>query len=381
MPAAPLHRKSMDNKKLVFQIKTKEISLPYIALGASFAIFLFSHLLTYSDVFSALWLVVVLLPVLALLLCLAAYLYRVANAPKMNFYVDGTITCDKDSFHTSDYLGITTIIQHKTDEISEPYDGVMPTQIVLIHKDTSKENLPVFEIPLIFHRIYKGIELHEIVQLKKQLAQATRLPLFEDCQDPVLRDQLIPWQEKENHNHLLVYQSKQQKSILYSIVLALIHIVVFQSRQREIILLSILLALSSLMEFIAASVIAHKPLYIQIFVLIIVALYILLHKYRFVITPTTEEMTLGNRSLSYGQQEIAYRDIQQVKIRDFHSQKYYAYSRLSITLNNGEKIKLCVSTPHVRDPQKLRSILAAKLRTKLVDENRQRPQAPHSCGA
>ena len=379
MPTAPLHRKSMNNKKLVFQIKTEEISLPYIVLGASFALFLFSHLVMYSVVSSTQWLVFALLPTFALLLCLAAYLYRVANAPKMNFYVDGTITCGTSTFHTRDYLGITTIIQHKTDEISEPYDGVMPTQIVLIHKDTSKENLPVFEIPLIFHRIYKGIELHEIVQLKKQLAQATRLPIFEDCQAPVLRDQLIPWQEKENRNHLLVYQSKQQKSILYSIVLALIHIVVFQSRRREIILLSILFALSSLMEFIKSSVIAHKPLYIQIFVLIIVALYILLYKYRFVITYTAEEMTLGNRSLSCAQQEIAYRDIQQITIRDIHSQNYYAYSRLDIALNNGKKIKLCVSTPHVRDPQKLRSLLAAKLRNKLVDANR--PHPPHSRGA
>lgn len=371
----------MNNQKLVFQIKTEEIRLSYIALGASFAIFLLSHLVRYSVVSSALWLVFALLPVFALLLCLAAYLHCVANAPKMNFYADGTITCGKDTFHTSDYLGITTIIQHNTDKISEQYYDVMPTQVVLIHKDTRKENLPVFEIPLIFHRLYQGTELHEIVHLKKQIAQATHLPIFEDCQGAVLRDQLIPWQEKENRNHLIVYQSNQRKSILYSIVLALIHIIVYQSRQREIILFSILLALGSLMEFIIASVITHNPLYIQIFVFIIVALYILLHKYRFVITPTTEEMTLGNRSLSYGQQEIAYRDIQQVKIRDIHSQKYYAYSRLDVALNNGEKIKLCVSTPHVRDPQKLRSILAAKLRTKLVDENRQRPQAPHSCGA
>ena len=126
----------------------------------------------------------------------------------------------------------------------------------------------------------------------------------------------------------------------------------------------------------------HDPLYLTAILLVVAALYSLLHKYRFAITTTTTaEIKISDRSLSYGQQEIAYRDIQQVKIRDIHSQKYYAYSRLSITLSNGEKIKLCVSTPHVRDPQKLRSILAAKLRNKLVDENRQRPQAPHSCGA
>ena len=355
MPTAPLHRKSMNNKKLVFQIKTEEISIPYIALGALFAVFLFVRLATYSDVSSALW------PVFALLLCLFAYLYRVANAPSMKFYANGRITYGKDTFHTSDYLGITTIINHDTGKISEQYYGAMPTRVVFIHKDKRKENLPIFEIPLIFHGLYQGAELHEIVRLKKQLAQATHLPIFEPCQGSVLRDRLIPWQEKEDNDHLIVYQSRPREIILWSILLALV---------------------ASIMGFIIASMTNHNPLYIQMFVLVIVVLYVLLYKYRFALTTTTTaEITLGDSRLTYDQQEIAYRDIQQITIRDIHSQNYYAYSRLDIALNNGKKIKLCVSTPHVRDPQKLRSLLAAKLHNKLVDANRQRPHPPHSRGA
>ena len=345
----------MDNQNVVFQMKTEEINLPYIVVGTLFAGFLFFRLTTYSDSFSALW------PVFALLIGLLVYLYRVANAPKMKFYADGRITYGTDTFQASDYLGITTIINHDTGKISEQYYGVMPTRVVLIHKDKLKENLPIFEIPLIFHGLYQGAELHEIVHLKKQIAQATHLPIFEPCQGTILRDRLIPWQEKEDSDHLIVYQSRPREIILYSIVLAL---------------------MASIMGFVVATLSNYNLLYIAAVVLISAALYSLLYKYRFAITTTTTaEMTLGNRSLSYGQQEIAYRDIQQVKIRDIHSQKYYAYSRLSITLSNGEKIKLCVSTPHVRDPQKLRSLLAAKLHNKLVDANRQRPHPPHSRGA
>ena len=277
----------------------------------------------------------------------------------MKFYADGRITYGKDTFHTSDYLGITTIINHDTGKISEQYYGAMPTRIVLIHKDKLKENLPIFEIPLIFHGLYQGAELHEIVHLKKQLAQATHLPIFEPCQGSVLRDRLIPWQEKEDNDHLIVYQSRPREIILYSIALALA---------------------GSFLGFIIASMTNHNPLYIQMFVLVIVVLYVLLYKYRFALTTTTTaEITLGDSRLTYDQQEIAYRDIQQVTIRDIHSQNYYAYSRLDIALNNGKKIKLCVSTPYVRDPQKLRSLLAAKLRNKLVDANR--PHPPHSRGA
>lgn len=341
----------MDNQNIVFQMKNEEINLPYIVVGTLFAGFLFFRLATYSDSFSALW------PVFALLIGLFVYLYRVANAPRMGFYADGRITYGTDTFHASDYLGITTIINHDTGNLSQAYWGIKPSLVVLIHKDKTGENLPVFDIPLTFHGLYEGAELHEIVQLKKQIAQATHLPIFAPCQNVVLRDKLIPWQEQEDSDHLIVYQS----------------------RQREIILYSIALAVTGLLFAMMAN---HDPLYLTAILLVVAALYSLLHKYRFAITTTTTaEMKISDRSLSCEQREIAWRDIQQVKIQDIHSQKYYAYSRLSITLNNGEKIKLCVSTPHVRDPQKLRSILAAKLRNKLVDENRQRPQAPHSCGA
>ena len=217
--------------------------------------------------------------------------------------------------------------------------------------------MPVFDIPLTFHGLYEGAELHEIVQLKKQIAQATHLPIFAPCQNVVLRDKLIPWQEQEDNDHLIVYQS----------------------RQREIILYSIALAVTGLLFAMMTN---HDPLYLTAILLVVAALYSLLHKYRFALTTTTTaEITLGDSRLTYDQQEIAYGDIQQATIRDIHSQNYYAYSRLDIALNNGKKIKLCVSAPYVRDPQKLRSLLAAKLRNKLVDANRQRPHAPHSRGA
>ena len=72
----------------------------------------------------------------------------------------------------------------------------------------------------------------------------------------------------------------------------------------------------------------------------------------------------------YNNQEIALNDIKKIEIKDIYAQKYYVYSRLNIELNNGEIVKLFVSTPQVRNPKKLREFLSEKLPNKLIDEDK-----------
>ena len=85
---------------------------------------------------------------------------------------------------------------------------------------------------------------------------------------------------------------------------------------------------------------------------------------------TTSQVKINNNVLSYNNQEIELNNIKQIKIKDIYSQKYYVYSRLNIELNNGKKIKLFVSTPQVRNPEKLRKFLSEKLPNKLIDEDK-----------
>lgn len=328
----------MDNQKPVLQVKPQQVNRFYIVVFVICTI----SISTRIGVFNSLPKTICL--IFALLSGLFLYLYKIKKSPKMDFSADGKIIYNEETFNVNDYLGITTVNNLDTNDLSQFYYGIKTNnQVVLINKDKLAKNLTVFDIPVPFVKLNENAEFYEIVQLKKQIAQATHLPIFEPCHNFILRDSLTLWQEKEEIDHLIAYQNNQ----------------------REIILICCFVATAGLVFSV------YEPLFIIATMFAVGVAYLLLDKYRFYIsTITPSEIKISNEKILYNNQEIVLNDIKKVEIKDIYSQKYYIYSRLNIELNNGEIIKLFVSTPQVRNPEKLRQFLSEKLPNKLIDEDK-----------
>ena len=273
----------------------------------------------------------------------------------INFYADGKIEYNNEIYNAKDYLGITTINNDDAQRVPRSY--VAFNYVVLISKDKfANNNLYVFEIPIYLNEI----ELGEVVQLKKNIANITHLPIFNPCEGFVLRDNLTIWQE-ENIDHLILYNQHK-------------------SNQIEIILYCCFFAWFTFSAFSNY----HLSLTIIASILSFVSCYLLFDKYRFYhiffCNPfDIVQLQINNGKFLYKNKEIAFNNIKQIKIKDIYSQnkihdiyaqKYYVYSRLNIELNNGKKVKLFVSTPQVKNPKKLRQFLSEKLPNKLIDEDK-----------
>lgn len=304
-------------------------------------------------------------PYFSAILLVFGFLFFILSAKKitketqktniMNFYDDGKIEYNNEIYNAKDYLGITTINNDDTLQILRRY--VSCNYVVLISKDKfANNNLYVFEIPMYLNEI----ELGEVVQLKKNIANIIHLPIFHSCEGFVLRDNLTIWQE-ENIDHLILYNQHK-------------------SNQIEIILYCCFFAWFTFSAFSNY----HLSLTIIASILSFVSCYLLFDKYRFYhiffCNPfDIVQLQINNGKFLYKNKEIAFNNIKQIKIKDIYSQnkihdiyaqKYYVYSRLNIELNNGKKIKLFVSTPQVRNPEKLRQFLSEKLPNKLIDEDK-----------
>lgn len=328
----------MDNQKPVLQVKPQQVSYFYIVVFLICIISVSARIGVFNSLPKTMYLI------LALLSGLFLYLYKIKKSPKMDFFADGKIIYDAQTFNVNDYLGITTVNNLDTNDLSQFYYGIKTNnQVVLINKDKLAKNLTVFDIPVPFVKLNENAEFYEIVQLKKQIAQATHLPLFEPCQNFILRDSLTLWQEKEEIDYLIAYQNNQ----------------------REIILMCCFVAIAGLVFSV------YEPLFIIATMFAVGVAYLLLDKYRFYIsTITSSEIKISNEKILYNNQEIALNNIKKIEIKDIYAQKYYVYSRLNIELNNGEIVKLFVSTPQVRNPKKLREFLSDKLPNKLIDEDK-----------
>ena len=274
----------------------------------------------------------------------------------INFYADGEIEYNNEIYNAKDYLGITTINNDDAQLVTGSY--VAFNYVVLINKDKfANNNLYVFEIPMYLN----DIELGEVVQLKKNIANITHLPIFNPCEKFVLRDNLTIWQEEENIDHLILYnqhKSNQIEIILYCCFFAGFTFTAFSNYHLSFTIIA------SILSFVSC--------------------YLLFDKYRFYhiffCNPfDIVQLQINNGKFLYKNKEIAFNNIKQIKIKDIYSQnkihdiyaqKYYVYSRLNIELNNGKKIKLFVSTPQVKNPKKLREFLSEKLPNKLIDEDK-----------
>lgn len=336
----------MDNQKPVLQIQSEEIRHYFIIVFYTFIIFVVAPL----GIFNSLKATLCLFGLLSL--GLLFYFHYIQKPPTMNFYADGKIKYNNEIFNVEDYLGITTINNKDGAKyLLRRYNGFYPPNnyIILINKNKFKDDLYVFNIDIYFNDY---AEYHETVQLKKQIAQITHLPLFTPCNEFILREKLTSWQEEENINHIISYKTtklSQIEMIFYCCFAGFFGFSFFSNY--------------------------HLLFTTTTTILSIIFCYLLFNKYRFYYTfmfnsMTTSQVKINNNVLSCNNQEIELNNIKQIKIKDIYSQKYYVYSRLNIELNNGKKIKLFVSTPQVRNPEKLRKFLSEKLPNKLIDEDK-----------
>lgn len=318
----------MDNQKPVLQIQPKQnVHYEYMIAINSGLIIPFIKINTYYSLSNS----TILFFILSLLFSNLYYLCYIKKLPKMNFYSNGKIKYNEEIFDIVNYLGITT---------------TPDKSVVLVNKDKFSEDLTVFDIPLNFINFNDNLEFNEVIKLKKQIAKVTKLPIFEPCDKFLLREKLTLWKEQENIDYLIAYKNNQREIILYRFLIAIIGFIVFLFSNYDLFFISAI-------------------------ILIVSILYLLLNKYRFYITTiTTSEIKISNEKILYNNQEIALNDIKKIEIKDIYAQKYYVYSRLNIELNNGEIVKLFVSTPQVRNPKKLREFLSDKLPNKLIDEDK-----------
>ena len=338
----------MDNQKPVLQTKPYSYSNHSIAIIICVAIILMSAIFQAFHYFYA---TLFVFSFLLLVLFVHSNDIKRQKARKetniMNFYADGRIEYNNKVFNAKDYLGITTI--NNDDAQLRPRSWFSFNYIVLISKDKfANNNLYVFDIPMYLNEI----ELNEVVQLKKNIANITHLPIFNPCEKFVSRDNLTIWQEEENIDYLILYNQHK-------------------SNQIEIILYC------CLFTWFAFTAFSNYYLFLTIAITMLsfISCYLLFSKYRFemifIFNPfDILQIKINNDKLLYKNKEIAFGDIKQIKIKDIYAQKYYVYSRLNIELNNGKKIKLFVSTPQVRNPKKLREFLSEKLPNKLIDEDK-----------
>ncbi|MBQ9682984.1 MAG: hypothetical protein IJV35_06910 [Neisseriaceae bacterium] len=338
----------MDNQKPVLQIEQQEPHKHFIAIYLCIWIILVS---AGVGVFHYFYATLCVLSFVSLILFVNYNDIKRMNKKTniMNFYANGKIEYNHKIFNAEDYLGIITINCDVTYPI---YHICRLDFIVLINKNKCKDNLYVFRLPVYSGNDDDDIEFNEIIQLKKNISNVIHKPIFQSCENVVLRDNLKLWQENDI-NHLILYNQNifnQMEVILYCFLVGLFVFSMFSNYNLYFTYILTILSVISL-YFLFKNHSFHT-------------LYNISNIFKI------SQIEINNEELLYNNKEIALSDIKQIKIKDIYSQKYYIYSRLNIELNNGEIIKLFVSTPQVRNPEKLRQFLSEKLPNKLIDEDK-----------
>ncbi|MBR5676273.1 MAG: hypothetical protein IKX14_07545, partial [Neisseriaceae bacterium] len=250
----------MDNQKPVLQIQPKQnVRYEYMIAISSGLIIPFVKINTYYSLSN----LTILFFIISLLFSNLYYLYYIKKLPKMNFYSNGKIKYNEQIFDIENYFGITT---------------TPDKSVVLVNKDKFSEDLIIFDIPLNFINFNDNLEFNEVVKLKKQIAEVTKLPIFEPCNKFLLREKLTIWKEEKNIEYLIAYKNNQREIILYRFLIAIIGFIVFSFSN-------------------------YDWFFISVIILTIAVLYFLLNKYRFYITTIiSSQIKIGNEKLLYNNQ-------------------------------------------------------------------------------